>query len=133
MNRIGNRVLQAQTSPQISSNMLIEMNDDECEALGCTKPVQSSTAMDAPSYEHEQECHDFLCFHVQMCSIMLHDDELSKEKCSCMKKFGKSLRENFWRILILDLKLMILIKTVRIKYLYLMLIMFNNNLSQMQV
>lgn len=99
MNKIGNRVLQAQTSPQISSNMLIEMNDDECEAQGCTKPVQSSTAMDAPSYEHEQECHDFLCFHIQFYSTTPQDDEWINEKCSCLKNFAKSLREKFWRIL----------------------------------
>ena len=75
--------------------MLLEMKDDEYEAQGCTNPAPTSTAMDAPSYEHEQYSHDFSCSHIQKCSIMLHDDEWINEKCLGLKNFGKNVREKF--------------------------------------
>ena len=75
--------------------MLLEVNDDELEAWMHTNLAQSSIAMDAPSYEHEQYNHDFSCSHVQKCSIMLHDDEWINEKCLGLKNFGKNVREKF--------------------------------------
>lgn len=60
-----------------------------------TNLAQSSIAMDAPSYEHEQYNHNFSCSHVQKCSIMLHDDEWINEKCLGLKNFEKNVRENF--------------------------------------
>ena len=75
--------------------MLLEMNDDECEVQGWTNPAQASTAMDVSHLEHEQECNNFLCFHVQMCSIMLHDDELITRKCLGLKNFAEKSERKF--------------------------------------
>ena len=76
--------------------MLLEVNDDELEAWMHTNLAQSSIAMDAPSYEHEQYNHDFLWILVQFYSIMLHDDELINEKCLGLKNFGKKSERKFW-------------------------------------
>jgi hypothetical protein len=75
--------------------MLSEVNYDEMEAQMLMNSTESPTAMDASHLEHEPERNDFLCFHVQMCSIMLHDDELITRKCLGLKNFGKSLRGKF--------------------------------------
>jgi hypothetical protein len=73
--------------------MLLEMNDDECEAQMHMNSAESPTAMDASLFTPSSNNHDFSCLHVQMCSIMLHDDEMINEKCLGLKNFGKKVRE----------------------------------------
>jgi hypothetical protein len=75
--------------------MLVDVIGDELEAQMHTNSVQFSNAMDASSFESSSICHDFLLIHVQFYSTTPQDDEWINEKCSCLKKFGKSLREIF--------------------------------------
>jgi hypothetical protein len=55
--------------------MLRDVNDDELEAQMLLNQAKSSTAMEASRDEHELVCNEFLCFHVQRCSIIAQDDE----------------------------------------------------------
>jgi hypothetical protein len=71
------------------------MNDDEYEAQMLLNLAQSSLAMEASHLEHEQNRHDYLCFHVQMCSIIAQDDEMINGKCLCLKNFGKKSERKF--------------------------------------
>lgn len=68
-----------------------------------------------------------------MCSTIPHDDELSKRKCLGLKNFWKKVREKFGEFGDSRSRMFILIKTVMIKHIYSMLIMFRNGLGQMQM
>ena len=74
------------------------MNDDEYEAQMLLNLAQSSLAMEASHLEHEQNRHDYLCFHVQMCLIIAQDDEMINGKCLCLKTFGEKCEREFLRI-----------------------------------
>ena len=80
---------------QFFSNVLLEVSDDEMKAWMHMNLAQSSLAMEASHLEHEQNRHDFLCFHVQMCSIIAQDDEMINGKCLCLKNFGEKSERKF--------------------------------------
>ena len=79
-----------------SSSMLRDVKDDELEAQMLLNQAKSSTAMEASRDEHELVCNEFLCFHVQRCSIIAQDDESTKEKWLWLKKFGEKSEREFW-------------------------------------
>lgn len=118
---------------QKSLAMLVEMIGGRFEAPTRVVPAQFKDSMDASSFEHEQIWHGLIQFHVQFYSKLLHDHESTNRKCSCVKKLKKSLRENFGNSWDSDLKSLLILKTIMIIYIYLMLIMFRNYLSQMQM
>jgi hypothetical protein len=67
-------------------------------------PIEFDIAINAPSFEYEQNRHGLLWFHVQTCSRTLQDQESTSRNGLDVKNFEESLREFFLRIWDSDLK-----------------------------
>ena len=76
----------------------------EIEAQLFLNPTEFDIAINAPSFEYEQNRHDLLWLHVQTCSRTLQKHESTKRKWLCVKKLQENLREKFERFEILDLE-----------------------------
>ena len=73
--------------------MLIDVIDDELDALACSNPAQSASSIEPSSFEYGPNWHDLLQFHVQIYSEILPHHESNKRSGFDVKKLENILRE----------------------------------------